>query len=294
MRAALFLLLFLLIAPAADAASWLGLRDHDHSASGQGGDTVKPDAIGDFVDHPYYFANGASYQRSLTCTFGSNCSYDSYWAGPGAGDFFFRTYVRDGPSGSGYILFRHFVDGSSYRWSADNSSGTTIEMLRLDSDTDQDGAYFCNLYKDSGTARTSTTSDTNDPDLDCANNAVSLVSAESYAFEAYLIFDENGGGFDAGIYNCTGSVGRYSWQVWNNTDGQITQGHTSGCSSGTAQAQVAPGSVTNNEATIVRLWGSSHGFSTSSGPKVIWAQNTSSANATNLRAGSYMRVWRIE
>ena len=136
-------------------------------------------------------------------------------------------------------------------------------------------------WKSADTSRASTTTLTNDPDLSFA-----IPSAGTYLIDGYLNYEGSNAPGDLQIeFN---SVGNIRWQAF----GQNTSGTISGI--GTRQGGGANTFGAAGAGVLCAVGIRGDIITPASGNcNMSWAQNTSSATATILHAGSWLRLQRV-
>ena len=146
-----FLIALVVVLPVpAEAASWFGTRNHEHTGDGQGGAVVAPSTLGDVniggYISPYYFSGTYHYFRSATCTPGTDCIVDFYTTSSDALTQLTRELINDNSSAPYWARYS-LMHGASHRWHAENDSGTTIEVLECDPDwaTNTDNWSMCTV-----------------------------------------------------------------------------------------------------------------------------------------------------
>lgn len=142
------------------------------------------------------------------------------------------------------------------------------------------------VWKTGNTTRTSNTTLADDPDL-----ILALVANASYSFDMFL--PVTGAAIGTGdikvAVNYSGTSGGGTWEGFGMATTAVTSYHSAGQSLGVnAQAY----GINGLSFGALRISGMI--FTTTSGNLSLqWAQQTSNATGTNLRVGSYLRVFRV-
>lgn len=144
-------------------------------------------------------------------------------------------------------------------------------------------------FKLATTSLTSTTTLTADPDL-----VLSIGSGELGSYEIDGFLSVTGAAVGTGdvkiALSYTGTMGANGWVAQGSDTSSITNLHGFGRSiDGTTQAF----GVNGANFTVVDLGGSIQAL-TAGVLTLSWAQNTSSATATNMRLGSWLRLTRAD
>lgn len=137
--------------------------------------------------------------------------------------------------------------------------------------------------KAGNTSRTSTTALTADPDL-----VFALEANATYDFEMELLYNGGTNGSSDLKFAFTGPAG-YGMTLGNIS---VTIPAGVGIGGGTQATTFTSGTVGAGNALMTRVTGRLTTSSTAGNLTLTWAQNTSSATATTLTAGSKMRARR--
>lgn len=142
-------------------------------------------------------------------------------------------------------------------------------------------------YKTTDQSLTSNTTMQNDNDL-----FLTLAANGTYFFDAYIVYAQN-------VVNGSGDI-KSQWTVPPGANLYVTSFGTSGASSLTTY------DVTAMPAQTARVWPANLGTAMAAEPRGYvqtgvasgalqfqWAQNTSSATALFVKAGSWLRMWRV-
>lgn len=137
--------------------------------------------------------------------------------------------------------------------------------------------------KTSDTARTSTTTFANDPDL-----LLTIPEGGRYQFEAFLQFSGGAGGFKR-QFTYSGTI--HADGFWIGCSSHVNgTGAVLGILDATAEQSHA--TVSTGDGDYHHITGTAR-FSTSGSLRMQWAQNSSSGTATTLKAGSFIRARKL-